>query len=65
MDIKTEISGFYKKDDKYLINKDNDALMQYKKKKNENKKMKSIESDLLNMKSDLLEIKNLLKKMVK
>lgn len=65
MDVKTEIPGFYKKDNRYLINKDDDGLKIYKKKKNDNKKIKEIETDLLNMKNDIGEIKELLKKMVK
>ena len=65
MDQKTEVPGFYKTDSNYLINKDNEALFAYKKKKQQNIKIKVIEEDLCSLKQDMIEIKNILKQMVK
>ena len=46
MDQKTEVPGFYKTDSNYLINKDNEALFAYKKKKQQNIKIKVIDKFL-------------------
>lgn len=62
---KTEAYGFYKTDSGYLINKDTDGLLHYKKQKAQMKKIKDIESDIHGLKSDMQEIKDLLIGLVK
>lgn len=65
MAVKTEVPGLYKEGEGILINKDNDALVAYKKRKEQNYKMKSLEQEVLNIKSDLQEIKNLLRGLIR
>lgn len=62
---KTEIPGIYKVSEGVLINKDNDALKAYKKRKMQVTKIDVMESDLQSLKNDIEEIKNLLKGLVK
>lgn len=65
---KTEVSGIYKVCDGVLINKDNEALQAYKRKKvrelNINE-ISNIKEDVTSLKSDIEEIKNLLRALVK
>jgi hypothetical protein len=61
MEYKTEIPGYYKVDESVVINKDNDALISYKKKKMKDMKLVKLENDLSSLKSDMEEIKQLLK----
>lgn len=62
---KTEVPGFYKSHDGVLINKDNDALAAYKKKKLKEHRLDNVLEDIDTLKSDILEIKELLKGLVK
>lgn len=61
MEYKTELPGYYKVDESVVINKDNDALITYKKKKMKDIKLVKLENDLSSLKSDMEEIKQLLK----
>ena len=56
MSQKTEVSGIYKVREGVLINKDNEALQAYKRKKIRENNIKDID----NLKEDLSEIKKLL-----
>lgn len=62
---KTEVNGIYKKSEGVFINTDNDALIAYKKRKQQAEKLHILEQDVNEMKSDLKEIKDLLKGLVK
>lgn len=62
---KTEVSGFYKLKEGIVVNRDNEGLVAYKKKKNNTHKLKNFEKDLATVKSDIEEIKNLLKGLIK
>lgn len=62
---KTEVPGFYKSRDGILINKDNDALAAYKKRKIKEHKLDTIFDEMDSLKSDITEIKELLKGLVK
>jgi len=61
MEYKTELPGYYKVDESVVINKDNDALITYKKKKMKDIKLVKLENDISSLKSDMEEIKQLLK----
>lgn len=65
MEHKTDIPGYYKVDESVVINKDNDALILYKKKKMKDLKLLKLEDDLQSLKSDIEEIKQLLKGLTK
>lgn len=62
---KTEAAGFYKSRDGILINKDNDALAAYKKRKLKEHKLEVIFDEIDTLKNDISEIKELLKGIVK
>jgi len=65
---KTEVSGIYKVRDGILINKDNEALQAYKRKKlreNNIKEIENLKEDMVSLKSDIQEIKDLLRSLVK
>jgi BioD-like phosphotransacetylase family protein len=62
---KTEVKGFYKKSEGVIINKDNESLKAYKRKKEQAKKMIELENDVSSMKDDIKEIKDLLRSLVK
>lgn len=65
---KTEVSGIYKVCDGVLINKDNEALQAYKRKKARElniNEISNIKEDVMSLKSDIEEIKNLLRALVK
>lgn len=66
---KTEIPGVYKVSEGILINKDNESLMKYKKRKElfnkKNKKIDSLENKINSLTADMEEIKTLLKKLAK
>jgi hypothetical protein len=62
---KTEVQGFYKIKEGYLVNTDQGALKEYKSKKMKDIKLNTIESDVSSMKNDIEEIKNLLRGLVK
>lgn len=65
MEYKTDIPGYYKVDESVVINKDNEALIMYKKKKMKDLKIMRLEDDLQALKSDIEEIKQLLKGLAK
>lgn len=64
-DKKTDIPGFYKSSDGALINKDNEALAAYKKRKQKDKEVDEMREDITSLKSDMEEIKKLLQKALK
>jgi hypothetical protein len=61
MDTKTDVPGIYKSSEGVLINKDNEALNAYKKRKEKERKIEALEQNVSEMKNDLEEIKNLLR----
>lgn len=62
---KTDVKGFYKTQEGYLVNRDTDALSEYKAKKMKDFKINNMEEKMKNLESDLAEIKTLLKGLVK
>mgnify|MGYP006304864221 CR=1 FL=1 len=62
---KTEAPGFYKSYDGVLINKDNEALSAYKRKKQKEHKVEIMMQEMDTLKNDISEIKELLKGLVK
>lgn len=65
---KTEVSGIYKVCDGILINKDNEALSAYKRRKQREENIKdisSIKEELSDLKTDIKDIKELLRSLVK
>jgi len=67
MDYKTERQGVYKTTKgqfSYLINKDNDALAAYKRRKQKSRDLNTALEEIDYIKSELSEIKTLLRKMV-
>lgn len=59
---KTEVPGLYRADKGVLINKDNEALAAYKKRKKKERQVDEMQVDIDTLKSDIQEIKELLKK---
>ena len=64
-DKKTEKPGLYKTAQGFLINKDNDALNAYKKRKRKERALDDMQEQISDLKSDLDEIKALLKGLAK
>ena len=66
---KTEVQGIYKVSEGVLINRDNDALMKYKKRrdiiKTKDEKIKNLEQKIDDLSFQMENIKTLLEKMVK
>ena len=66
---KTQVPGIYKKSEGILVNADNDALIQYKKKRDnirlEKNRINTIESKVDLLTKDIEEIKLLLRKLTK
>jgi len=60
MDIKTDVQGIYRTEQGYLINKDNEALQNYKANKARTRQMNSVASDVEKLKHEMAEIKELL-----
>ncbi len=60
-DSKTDRPGIYKTSDGYLINKDNDALAAYKKRKRKEQVVDKLQEQIEELRSDIGEIKDLLK----
>jgi spore coat protein CotH len=58
---RTEYPGIHKEHEGVLINKDNHALMAYKKLKQREVNIQELKQDVDDMKSDIAEIKELLK----
>ena len=65
MEQKTEVQGIYKTSEGVLINKDNEALLQYRKAKEKHREMSNLKEEVAEIKSDISEIKELLKGLVK
>ena len=65
MDVKTEVQGIYKTPEGALINKDNEALMAYRMKRQRDSKIESLEKDISGLRNDMQEIKELLRGLVK
>ena len=64
-DRRTDKPGIYRSPEGFLINKDNDALNAYKKRKRKEQALESMQEQIDSMKSDLAEIKDLLKGLAK
>lgn len=62
---KTDIPGIYKVEEGILINRDMNALQQYKKRKRLTRNNLNIEEKVKNLESQLEEMKTLLQKLVK
>jgi hypothetical protein len=62
---KTEIPGLYKVSEGIIINKDNEALANYKQRKMREKRLDTMQEEVASMKNDIQEIKQLLKQLVK
>lgn len=62
---KTEVPGIYKSSEGVLINKDNEALMAYKRRKQRDRELNELRDDVTSLKSDMQEIKELLRGLVK
>lgn len=65
MDRKSDASGFYKVNEAVALNKDNDALKAYKKRKLKETQIDKVQIELSSLKSDVEEIKALIKGMIK
>lgn len=59
-DMKTDVQGIYRTEQGYLINKDNEALQNYRANKLRMKKMNSVAEDVEQLKTEMAEIKELL-----
>lgn len=64
-DSKTDRSGIYKTADGYLINKDNEALAAYKKRKRKEQAVDRMQEQLDELRSDISEIKDILRGLAK
>ena len=60
-DRKTEKPGIYRSPEGFLINKDNDALAAYKKRKRKEQVVDNLQEQITELRSDINEIKDLLK----
>ena len=65
METKTAVPGIYKVTEGILINKDNEALEAYRKRKGRDKKLDALEEEILTIRDDMAEIKLLLRGLVK
>jgi hypothetical protein len=72
MELKTNVPGIYKVGEGVLINKDNDALIAYKYRKQKEQKIDCMEKEVLQLKdeirslsTDMQEIKALLRGLIK
>jgi hypothetical protein len=64
MDKKTDVQGIYRADSGALINKDMDALLAYKKRKQKFSDIDDLKKEVSGIKQDLEEIKDLLRKVI-
>jgi len=64
MDKETTEKGIFRTDSGALINKDNNALLSYKMKKQQSKKVSNLEEKIDKLEYDIDEIKNLLLKLI-
>jgi hypothetical protein len=60
MEQPTEVFGIFRDDNGALINKNNDALLSYKKKKEGSLRVEKLENVVNNLSKDVNEIKNML-----
>ena len=60
-DSKTEKPGLYRSPQGFLINKDNEALAAYKKRKRKEQAVDQMQDQINELRSDITEIKDLLK----
>lgn len=60
-DKRTDRPGIYRTPEGFLINKDNDALAAYKKRKRKEQAVDKIQEQINELKTDINEIKDLLK----
>ena len=60
-DRRTDKPGIYRSPEGFLINKDNDALIAYKKRKRKEQAVDKIQDQINELKTDINEIKDLLK----
>jgi hypothetical protein len=60
----TVVPGVYKVCEGILINKDNDSLQAYKKRKLKDLKLESLEDDVQALKSDIGEIKEMMRELL-
>lgn len=64
MEQKTEVPGFYKAGEGIVINKDNDALAAYKKRKQKERRIEEVREEVNALKSDVSEIKEMMKQLL-
>lgn len=64
-DRKTDRPGIYRTAEGFLINKDNDALAAYKKRKRREQAIENFQDQINELRSDINEIKDLLKGLAK
>lgn len=64
MEKQTTVPGLFRDDSGALINKNNDALLSYKAKKNESRKLKELEEKVDHITSDMSDIKDILLKLL-
>lgn len=64
MEQKTEIPGFYKAGEGIIINKDNEALTAYKKRKQKERRIEEVREEVNALKSDISEIKEMMKQLL-
>lgn len=60
MDIKTDVQGIYRTENGYLINKDNEALQNYRANKMRMLKMNNVSERVEHLEQQMAEIKELL-----
>lgn len=65
MTQKTEVPGIYKVQEGILINKDNEALDAYRKKRIREHKIMTLQDEIKNLKDDISEIKEMIKGLVR
>lgn len=64
MDKETTVEGLFRTDNGAIINKNNDALLSYKKKKEQSKKMQELEQKVDMINNDINDIKNLILQLI-
>jgi hypothetical protein len=64
-DRKTDRPGIYRTAEGFLINKDNDALAAYKKRKRREQAIENFQDQINELRSDINEIKDLLRGLAK
>lgn len=65
MEGPTEVKGFYKTNEGFLLNTDKAALNEYKAKRLKDMKLNKVEAEISELKNDIAEIKELLRGLVK